>query len=574
MTPSVANRSRQPSGLLVTLCLLVLSISGSLAAAQGILVPGGGAIHRAMGGVSTAAPVDAIGAVYWNPAAPSRLGPNEVGISGELIYPTIDLTSSLPGGPEGRTRSDNGLGMISDVGLVYHVSDRATASLGLLTTAGGGVNFPGDPSNPVLAPIGPNGQFVLGPEHSSITVVQLMPALSMQVADNIWVGVGPTISAAVVSFTPALFGGANDANGDGLSTLPDGSGTRPFWGGGFRVGAVCHLTHNLDFGFAYTSPTWFETWKFNAKDEVGAPQTLTLDAELPATYSWGLAYTGLERWLLATDLRYLDYEDANLFGSNIVDKGLNWSSVFAAAFGARFQWTNRIALLGGYVYNDNPVPTVGTLFNIQAPALMQHALSVGASADLTDSIIVSLAYVHAFRNTVSGAPLEAIGAGLTLGAEADSVVVGLNIRFGGKGACASGRQRPCRFAATARGCEGMPGGDTSVSCECPGGACSCPPGSCACPSHAPKVAPDAAPTVSIVQPPDEPNSTAILEDTADAVSTPVAAPSDARASLPAYQADELIESPPAKELPAPELPTPARSTFGGLELMPVEVINE
>jgi len=75
---------------------------------------------------------------------------------------------------------------------------------------------------------------------------------------------------------------------------------------------------------------------------------------------------------------------------------------------------------------------VGTLFNVQAPGVTKHSVSVGGSADLTDSINLALAYVHAFHNSVSGSPAEAIGANMTLGAAADSIVVGINIKFGNK----------------------------------------------------------------------------------------------------------------------------------------------
>lgn len=421
------------SKLIVSSVCVLIGLCASTSHAQGIIIPGGGAIHRAMAGVSTATPVDAIGAVYWNPAAPSRLESNEVGIGGEMIIPDLDVTSSLPGGPIGRTRSDSGLGMLSNLGLVYHVNDRITASMGVLTSAGGGVTFPGDPSNPILAPTGPNGQVILGPNHSSMTIVQVMPSLSMQVTEKWFVGLGPTISGAIVSFTPAYFGGVNDANGDGRFSFFDGSNTRPYWGGGFRVGTVYSLNENWNFGFSYTSPTWYETWKFYSANELGVPRTLTLKANNPAIYSWGIAYGGIDKLLLSTDLRFIDYKNADLFGSKIIDSGLNWSSVFASAFGARYQLSQRIAMMGGFLYNTNPVPTVGTLFNVQAPGITKYSLSVGASADLTDSINLALAYVHAFHNSVSGQPAQAIGANMTLGAAADSIVVGINVKFGNKG---------------------------------------------------------------------------------------------------------------------------------------------
>ena len=34
---------------------------------------------------------------------------------------------------------------------------------------------------------------------------------------------------------------------------------------------------------------------------------------------------------LASDLRYIDYKNADLWGARIINSGLNWNSVFAAA---------------------------------------------------------------------------------------------------------------------------------------------------------------------------------------------------------------------------------------------------
>ena len=71
--------------------------------AQGLYLPGGGAAHLSMGGASTATPVDAIGALYWNPAAIGRLGHSEAAIGGAFLFPDIHLDSGpaslMPGRP-------------------------------------------------------------------------------------------------------------------------------------------------------------------------------------------------------------------------------------------------------------------------------------------------------------------------------------------------------------------------------------------------------------------------------------------------------------------------------------------
>ena len=55
-----------------TVALFVALTTPGSVRAQGLLLPGGGAAHLSMGGASSATPVDAIGALYWNPAAIGR----------------------------------------------------------------------------------------------------------------------------------------------------------------------------------------------------------------------------------------------------------------------------------------------------------------------------------------------------------------------------------------------------------------------------------------------------------------------------------------------------------------------
>src|SRR5262245_14249734 len=145
---------------------------------QGLYLPGGGAAHIGMGGASTATPIDAIGALYWNPAAIGRLGRSEVAVGGAFLMPEIHLESTAPGPfglRAGRTKSDSGLVPASSLGIVSQSDDSPlTIGMGLNSIAAGGVNFPGDVGNPILVGIGPLGN-VQGPIASSILILQMTP---------------------------------------------------------------------------------------------------------------------------------------------------------------------------------------------------------------------------------------------------------------------------------------------------------------------------------------------------------------------------------------------------------------
>ncbi|MCI0639606.1 MAG: outer membrane protein transport protein [Gemmataceae bacterium] len=401
-------------------------MSSAAAQAQGIILPGSGGAHRSMGGVSTAIAVDAVGGNYWNPAAIATLPFNEVVIGGEFSYPEIHLGSTIPGFSSGSTRSDSGLGVLTGVGYVHHNVDKGlTTGLGLWTIGGGGVNYPGDPSNPVLSPTGPFQRFVLGPQAASLQLVQIAPSAAFRVTDKLAIGFGPTVDVAVVSMDPAFFGPPDDANGDGVLTFPTGTHTRPFWGGGFRAGLVYEVAPALSVGFSYTSQQWFEKWRFNARDEVGNPTSFAIDFSLPQFFSAGVAYRGIDGLILAADVRYIDYENSDLLGDTA-----KWQNIFALAVGAQYQLTRCLTLRAGYIFNENPIPNTATLLNSQLPGFIQHTASVGAMMQLNESMALSVGYVHAFKNEISGSIVERLGTSTSMDMAVQSLVFGLHVRFG------------------------------------------------------------------------------------------------------------------------------------------------
>lgn len=427
-------------------CIIMAAVSAalmpSLARGQGLIVPGAGAVHRSMAGASTAAGVDALGALYWNPATISGLPGSEVVIGGELLIPDTHVASTVPAGAfgalgpavtqTGRTRSDSGAALVPGIGVVYQLPDsRLSYGLGLVTLAAGGVNFPGDAANPVLAPTGPLNQFILGPQASNSAILAIEPTVSFQATDRLAFGVSPMIDVSIVSFDPAFFGPTSQARIIDPRQFPTGAHTRPYWGGGFRAGTTYRVLDHLTAGFSYTSPQWFETWRFSARDASGNAQNFTTQFSLPQIFSLGFAYDGVDRLLLCADVRWFDYQTTQLLGQPIVQGGAGWQSIWAVALGSRYCVSDRLSVQLGYLYNQNPVPSNLALFNTELPALTEHTISAGAYYQVNDSIGLAAAYVHGFQNSISGAIFPLVGTSTTLDTEYDSLVVGLHIKFGG-----------------------------------------------------------------------------------------------------------------------------------------------
>lgn len=412
------------------------------ASAQGLIFSGAGGQHLASAGASTAVGTDALGALYWNPATISGLPGNEFVIGGNLLIPDFHLGSTIPAGAfgplgpattlTGNTRSDGGVAMVPGIAMVYRdEGSKLTYGLGLLALAAGGVNYPGDPGNPILAPVGPFSRFVLGPQVGTMSILSLAPSVSYQLTDRLAIGGGPMLDFSTVAFEPAFFGPPSDTNGDGLSTFPSGAHTRPFWGGGFRLGTTYKVSDHMTAGFSFTSPQWFETWQFNAATETGQPFKFATQFSLPTILSLGLAYTGIDRLLLMSDLRWFDYSTTKLLGQPAKEGGAGWQSIWAVATGAKYQLTDRLALQLGYLYNQNPIPDNLTLFNTMLPTITTNTLTCGTTYQISEQIAMSLAYIHGFQNSVTGSVFQLDRMNTTLDAEYDAIAFSLQIKFGG-----------------------------------------------------------------------------------------------------------------------------------------------
>lgn len=97
---------------------------------------------------------------------------------------------------------------------------------------------------------------------------------------------------------------------------------------------------------------------------------------------------------------------------------------------AQYQLTDKLTLRGGYLYNTNPIRHVTTLFNLQAPAIITNTLTLGLSYQLTENIDLSAAWMHGFRNSISGNIVQQRLANVGFDAQLDTLLFGVNIKFG------------------------------------------------------------------------------------------------------------------------------------------------
>src|SRR5215471_16743720 len=184
MSPSHPNLSGRLALALVAAAALALPARAEI----GFLLTGVGPVNRSMGGASVAAPLDATGALYWNPATLSGLPRSEIDFGLELLYSSSVLSSEvapgsfgpgLPAGPlAGSTRGDAGAFPLPSFGFSYHAEETPlTFGLGVFAVGGFGSNYPASLTNPILTPQPPLG-FGLGAISSELLILQVAPAVS------------------------------------------------------------------------------------------------------------------------------------------------------------------------------------------------------------------------------------------------------------------------------------------------------------------------------------------------------------------------------------------------------------
>lgn len=411
-------------GMLSAAVALCTIAAGTYANATAIVLSGVGPVNRSMAGAATAAPIDAAGALHWNPGSISGLQQSEVTFGMELLLPTEELGSSIAGGPFAYTKGEPGVAAIPTIGWVHKPEgSRLTYGLGMYGVAGFKLVYPQDANNPIASQ---------GTISTDVQILQIAPTVSYAVTDKLSIGFAPTLTLAQLAINPLLLSEPVGA-GPGGPIYSEGTSTRYAFGGGAQVG-IYYITDSCwHLGFSIKSPQWLENFRYHKSDgTVGE-----VDFDYPMILSLGLAYTGFERLLLAADFRYLDYDNTNGFkdaGISPTGKlaGLDWPSIVSAHFAAQYRWSDRLYLRGGYAVNESPITSGNLQANLASPLMYQHTLSLGMSYHLNCHIAFNLAYLHAFENTVTSdwvQPGIPEGSRLSTTVSADALALGFTIRY-------------------------------------------------------------------------------------------------------------------------------------------------
>jgi len=418
---------------------LTLAMAPGVSATDGHFLHGVGAINSAMGGVGVAAPQDLLGAFYHNPAGLMGFKGTRFDLSMEMFKPDRTLTATAPTqqGPfTGTQASKSEFVPIPAFGWSTELKDgKVVVGLGGLGIGGFGVDYRQNNMHPLLAPRAMGG---FGQVYSNFSLLKVSPAVAFAPSERLWIGLSANVdwSSLAVDPFPA-------ASPDG-SFYPSATAADGAFGFGFQAGLIYRLTEAASLGLAYTSTQAFEEFSWNSMvadpndPAYGTHREFSFGLDVPAVVAGGLALEVTPNLLLAADGKYVMYSSTTGFDDTGFDatgavKGFGWNDIFVVAAGAQLQATDRVRIRGGYNFSENPVPDEYSFFNVAAPAIVQHHLTLGAGFELVEGLEVSAAYYRAFEGEVSGAmwhPMmgEIPGSNVTSTMTEDSFIVQFSTR--------------------------------------------------------------------------------------------------------------------------------------------------
>lgn len=379
-------------------------------ATNGYLPIGYGQQNEAMGGASIALPLDSIAAAN-NPAGMVMVGDHtDFGLTWFKPNRTAEITGNnctpagCGGGTLDGTYDGNGRSNFFIPSFGYNRMINADTSLGVSVFGNGGMNTQYN-KNP-FAPFGANG-------NAGINLSQLFVAPTWSMKVNPANAVGVSLNLAYQMFSATGLNGALLGLSSDPTAMTD-NGTDTSTGYGLRLGWTGEVAPTVTLGATYQTKT--KMGKLSKYKGLFADEG---SFDIPSNYGVGIAVKATPDTTVAFDIQRTNYEDVPAVGTPFTDvppsfggsgpylgapngPGFGWKNITAFKFGVSHVYNSTFTLRAGFNHCDQPIPENQTLLNMLAPGVVQNHLSLGGTWKLADKSEISVAYIHAFKQTVNG----------------------------------------------------------------------------------------------------------------------------------------------------------------------------
>src|SRR5512139_1965458 len=394
--------------------MALAGMAGSAFATNGYFSHGYGMKSKGMAGVSTTSTDDAFGGAN-NPAAMAFAG-NRFDLGVDVFSPHREASRTGSAGFMGATdpgrdfsvESDSNYFLVPELGYTHQVNNNL--ALGVTVYGNGGMNtdYEGGqiPAN-FCGSGAPASNGLCGQGSLGVDLMQLIvaPTAAYKIAPNHSIGISPLLGYQ--RFKAEGLQGFSGVSSD--PTKLTNNGYDDAFGYGVRIGYLGKITPTVTIGAAYASKMSFD--EFSDYAGLFAEQG---GFDIPANYNLGVAWQATPAIKLALDYQRISYSDVNSIANQSLvmaqlgadnGPGFGWEDIDVWKLGAEYKYSQQLTLRAGWNHGDNPITSDNVTFNILAPGVVEDHLTLGFTYTLASGNELSMSYMHAFSNDVSGASI-------------------------------------------------------------------------------------------------------------------------------------------------------------------------
>ena len=396
-------------------CAIGIAAPASVFATNGMFLISNGTKSRGMGGTATALTHDTLTSAT-NPATMGFTG-NRFDIGGDIFVPAAeatlgqgDIRATEESKPTHFTIAD-GVYMMPNMGASWSDGD-LSYGFTMVGVGGGGSQYNFNLYNNTNP--GADNNQKLG---VSLLIMNINPTIAYKIDEQNTVGASLVVGMQVFKAFGLSEFTTFTATGDDTSKFTN-QGSEVSYGAGVRLGWLGkYMDKQLTLGAAYTSKTFMS--EFDDYKDLFAEG----DMDTPGNVTLGAAYNIKKDWTVAFDITYIMYEDVaavSNIGPNTAGEpfpvsqavnalglpeglGFGWTNQTVYEIGVEHLYNDKWTLRAGWNYAESPIDEEREiLFNIVAPATVEHHLTLGATWQYKTDIEFSFSYIHAFENEQFG----------------------------------------------------------------------------------------------------------------------------------------------------------------------------
>jgi long-chain fatty acid transport protein len=376
------------------------------AAGYAVFTQGASALGQ---GNAVTAHADSPNAIFYNPALINKLEGTQLQVGTTAIFSSREFTSSVTGD---NTSSDTTF-FPSTFYVTHKFNDTVSAGLGVFNPFGLGTEWDDDWEGRYIA------------TDSELTTFNINPVISYQILPSLSIAAGldiilldATLERKVpVAALPAPLQPAFGAADLGSKFKGDGEGI------GWNLALAYDITKDLTFGASYRSEVHVDVSGDATFSHDTGPASLLnasgdTDLTLPRQVTAGLAYKGIDNLTLEAGVRWEGWSDfekltITLDNGQVIETPRNWRNTWGLNVGGKYQVTDSVALLAGYVWGEAAAPD--STFDPSIPDSDTHVFCLGTDIK-SGPLNVALSYAYQLYedrtkdNAIGASPLPTTAA--------------------------------------------------------------------------------------------------------------------------------------------------------------------